>query len=111
MSLLFSIIGELLNHQVTKQMLRSRNVLGMTPLHLARQEGHYEAVKVLEHHLNAEDISQEDREKSTALHLPSESREKGIVLLEEDSLSSVMYPVNNDGKTPMHMAAEKGHVQ
>ena len=111
MSLLFSIIGELLNHQVTKQMLRSRNIWGMTPLHLARQEGHYEAVKVLEHHLSAQDISQEDREKSTALHLASESGEREIVLLEEDFLSSEMYLVNNHGKTPMHMAAEGGYIQ
>ena len=75
----FSILEELLNHQLTKEM--PKDIRGLTPLYLACQEGHHEVVMVLEPHLSAEDLLQKDRERNAALHLACEGGEEETVKL------------------------------
>ena len=54
-----------------------------------------------------------DSAGNTPLHVAAKCGNLAAVkvLLEGDSLSSEMNPVNNSGETPMHMAAKEGHVQ
>ena len=108
----FSIVEELLNHQLTKEMLK--DVRGLTPLHLACQEGHHEVVVVLEPHLSAEDVIQKDREKNTALHLACEGGEEETVklLLDLDARlggGGLINERNVRGEVPIHIAVRYGY--
>ena len=84
---------EFLYHKLTKEMLKARNNRNMTALHLAYQEGHHGVVRKLEPHLNAEDMMQENREKNALVMTHNAQTDA-----EED-----------DVKTPLHLAAEKGY--
>ena len=110
--LCFSIVEELLNHQVMKDKLRAKNSRDMTSLHLACQEGHHKVVKKLEHHLMPQDIRQEDREKNTALHLACEGGEKETVQLLLDkgaSIDGLINVRNVRDEAPIHFAARYGY--
>ena len=54
-----------------------------------------------------------DSASNTPLHIAAKHGNLAAmkVLLDGDSVSSEMYLVNNNGKTPMHMAAEGGYLQ
>ena len=108
----FSIVEELLKHQLTKEM--RKDVRGLTPLHLACQEGHHEVVIVLEPHLSAEDLIQKDRERNTALHLACEGGEEETVklLLDADARlggGELINERNVRGEVPIHIAVRYGY--
>ena len=50
---------------------------------------------------------------NTALHIAAKHGNLAAIriLLEGDSINHEMYFVNKKGKTPLHMAAEGGHIQ
>ena len=106
-----SVVEEFLNHELTKKMLRVGNIRNVTALHLACRDSRHEVVQKLEPHLSADDVTQEDREKNTALHFACEGGVKETVQLLLDKgagIEGLINVRNVRDETPIHVAARYG---
>ncbi|XP_052699720.1 ankyrin repeat and death domain-containing protein 1A-like isoform X4 [Crassostrea angulata] len=82
-------------------------ITGRTPLHLASEAGHIEAVMRL---IDMScDANARDKDGKTALHLAAEAG-KSEVIRKLLNLGVEVSDRDADGKTAMHIAAEEGHL-
>ena len=84
---------------------------GRTVLHLACQNGHIKAVKLIETHLDSEKLQEIyeicDNKGNTPLHLACQSQKEKVVLHLVDKRRANVDTRNNlNGETPIHVAAQ-----
>ena len=110
---------------------------GNTPLHFAAREGHLDVVRVLVSELKA-DVNASDSDGTTALHCAAREGHLDVVrvliselkldVFDNNGITPLQFPAyiywgalvselkanvnvcNNDGITPLHLAASRGHL-
>ncbi|XP_045158377.2 serine/threonine-protein phosphatase 6 regulatory ankyrin repeat subunit B-like isoform X1 [Mercenaria mercenaria] len=98
---------EAIEYLARRKHVNSYNEVGQMPLHIAAQQGQYEAAKLLLK-LDA-DVNTPDRSSGrTALHLACANSHKSTVELLL-KMGAVVYEQDKNGVYPVHLAAGGGH--
>lgn len=102
-------IVQLLLQQETSKQISVQDAEGNTPLHLAAQKNN-SFLKVIADHGGDKDVNTQNAFGRTPLH--------EVATLGDDKMLKIMWKLNananiadKDEKTPLHLAAERGHTQ
>ena len=85
-----------------------KDELGMTPFHLAAQEGHFEICQFFLQ--NVKDKNPKDNAQDTPLHIAALRGDHRLFKLISKEVVDIN-PPNNNLTTPLHLAAQHGHLK
>ena len=106
------------DNKALSQILSAANKEKKTPLHIACQEGHIEIAGYILNNLpvpgnrdNQQDLLKlQDNDKNMPFHLACESGKSEIVVDLIEAQKYIVDDCNEDGLSPLHIAAHHGHI-
>jgi len=105
------VVELLLEYTSTSDLERKYNCSGNTPLHIATKNGHVELTNLLLEHANKLHFNNKENADENGAQLNNEEGHVDEVKGVLEHSESYIKEKNNDGNTPLHLAAMEGHAK